>query len=126
MLEDKYSVEENLAQLGQQLAAFPGPLKGGSGRQKEPIVEFTRSQQAACLSAEPRANPEGLQMLWGALRIMCQHNGHLCSAMGNENAAGPELTELLVPQHSTGPAHCCLSLVGARLASPRSVHDHSY
>jgi len=85
-----------------QLDDFPGPLTPGSGRHKEAVAQYVSRQIDACLTLEPAENPEGLQMLWGALQVMCGNQGHLCSVAGDHGSAGEALAKLLVPDHSAG------------------------
>ncbi|KAL3685238.1 hypothetical protein R1sor_003260 [Riccia sorocarpa] len=76
--------------------AFSGPLAGGSVSSKE-LFKWLDERISNCRTEEPDCrNAASLSMLWGLLKVACQHYGKLRSAMGttgltSQEEDGPEV-----------------------------------
>ncbi|BFI25268.1 COPII coat assembly protein SEC16 [Marchantia polymorpha subsp. ruderalis] len=75
---------------------FSGPLAGGSVSNKE-LTKWLDERGANCRTEEPSCkNPASVSMLWGLLKLACQHYGKLRSAVGtagitSQEEDGPEV-----------------------------------
>ncbi|GBG61429.1 hypothetical protein CBR_g21774 [Chara braunii] len=83
--------------------ALAGPLVGGGNVSQKDLLKWIDERASKCHVEEPECrNPESLRMLWGLLKVACQHYGRLRSVGvtgtgASQEDQGPEsaLAELL-------------------------------